>query len=190
MKKKMYVIAAILVVLAILGTGTLAYFTTRVVTHNVITSGGVKIELVETMLVNGAEKPFVNPEGIMPGTEVSKIVRVTNKDAKAWVRIRVTEEINDRADSENVISINYNLGTAPTQWTQKGDWFYYNMPLENGQTTEPLFKGVTLAGEEMDNDYQNATIEISVQAEAIQFANNENFDTAWPDGVAIEEAIY
>jgi len=191
-KKKIYAMMALVIVISILGTGTLAYFTTKALVHNVITSGGVKIELVETMLENGEEKPF--PEetvsGVMPGQEVSKIVRVTNKDAKAWVRIRVTEKIKGGADSENVLSINYNLGTAPTQWTQKGEWFYYNSPLENGETTDPLFKGVKLAGKEMDNDYQNATIEISVEAEGIQFANNENFDTAWPTGKVIQEAIY
>ena len=191
-KKKIYAMMALVIVISILGTGTLAYFTTKALVHNVITSGGVKIELVETMLENGEEKPF--PEetvsGVMPGQEVSKIVRVTNKDAKAWVRIRVTEKIKGGEDSENVLSINYNLGTAPTQWTQKGEWFYYNKPLENGETTEPLFKGVTLAGKEMGNQYENATIDIVVEAEAIQYANNEDFDKAWPDTKTIEEAIY
>lgn len=190
-KKKLYAMMALVIVISILGTGTLAYFTTSAVVHNVITSGGVKIELVETMLDDqGEEIPFENQDGIMPGQEVSKIVRVTNKDAKAWIRIRVIEQIKGGADSENVLSIDYNLGTDPTQWTQKGEWFYYNKPLENGETTNPLFRGVKLAGREMDNKYQNATIEISVEAEAIQYANNENFDTAWPTGKVIQEAIY
>ena len=67
MKKKMYVIAAILVVLAILGSGTLAYFTTRVVTHNVITSGDIDIQLVETAIKNDQEVDYVNNStGLMP----------------------------------------------------------------------------------------------------------------------------
>ena len=190
-KKKLYAMMALVIVISILGTGTLAYFTTRAVVHNVITSSGVKIELVETMLDDeGEEIPFENQDGIMPGQEVSKIVRVTNRDAKAWVRVRVTETINDRPDRENLITMNCNLGKAPTQWTQKGEWFYYNKPLENGETTEPLFKGVTLAGKEMGNQYENATIDIVVEAEAIQYANNEDFDKAWPDTKTIEEAIY
>jgi len=190
-KKKMIAMTALVIVIAILGTGTLAYFTTRTVVHNVITSGGVKIELVETMLNDKKEEvPFVNQEGVMPGQEVSKIVRVTNKDAKAWVRIHVTETINDRPDRENVITMNCNLGKAPTQWTKKGEWYYYNKPLEPGETTDPLFKGVTFAGKEMDNDYQNANIKISVKAEAIQYANNTDFDKAWPEDKTIENAIY
>lgn len=177
-KKKLFAMMALVIVLAILGTGTLAYFTTRALVHNVITTGGVNIELEETMLNDkGQEIPFVDQTGAMPGQEISKIVRVTNKDAEAWIRIQVVETIDEKADSENVIRINYNLGTAPTQWTEKDGWYYYNKPLANGETTEPLFKGVTLAGREMDNKYQNKDIVVSVSAQAVQAANN-----AIPDG--------
>lgn len=177
-KKKLFAMMALVIVLAILGTGTLAYFTTRALVHNVITTGGVNIELEETMLNDkGQEIPFVDQTGVMPGQEISKIVRVTNKDAEAWIRIQVVETIDEKADSENVIRINYNLGTAPTQWTEKDGWYYYNKPLANGETTEPLFKGVTLAGREMDNKYQNKDIVVSVSAQAVQAANN-----AIPDG--------
>lgn len=177
-KKKLFAMMALVIVVAILGTGTLAYFTTRALVHNVITTGGVNIELEETMLNDkGQEIPFVDQTGAMPGQEISKIVRVTNKDAEAWIRIQVVETIDGKADSENVIRINYNLGTAPTQWTEKDGWYYYNKPLANGETTEPLFKGVTLAGQEMDNKYQNKDIVVSVSAQAVQAANN-----AIPDG--------
>lgn len=177
-KKKLFAMMALVIVIAILGTGTLAYFTTRALVHNVITTGGVNIELEETMLNDkGQEIPFVDQTGAMPGQEISKIVRVTNKDAEAWIRIQVEETIDEKADSENVIRINYNLGTAPTQWTEKDGWYYYNKPLANGETTEPLFKGVTLAGREMDNKYQNKDIVVSVSAQAVQAANN-----AIPDG--------
>ena len=177
-KKKLFAMMALVIVLAILGTGTLAYFATRALVHNVITTGGVNIELEETMLNDkGQEIPFVDQTGAMPGQEISKIVRVTNKDAEAWIRIQVVETIDEKADSENVIRINYNLGTAPTQWTEKDGWYYYNKPLANGETTEPLFKGVTLAGREMDNKYQNKDIVVSVSAQAVQAANN-----AIPDG--------
>lgn len=177
-KKKLFAMMALVIVIAILGTGTLAYFTTRALVHNVITTGGVNIELEETMLNDkGQEIPFANQTGVMPGQEISKIVRVTNKDAEAWIRIQVVETIDGKADSENVIRINYNLGTAPTQWTEKDGWYYYNKPLANGETTEPLFEGVTLAGREMDNKYQNKDIVVSVSAQAVQTANN-----AIPDG--------
>lgn len=184
-KKKLYVMMALIMVIAILGTGTLAYFTTRAVVHNVITTGGVKIELKETMLNDqGEEVKFEDQTDVMPGQELSKIVRVTNKDAEAWVRIRVTETIDGQADTEDVVRINFNLGTAPTQWTEKDGWYYYNKPLANGETTDPLFKGVTLAGREMDNKYQNKDIVVSVSAQAVQTANNGETvlaATGWPN---------
>ena len=184
-KKKIIAMMALVIVIAILGTGTLAYFTTKAVVHNVITSGAVGITLKETMLDDkGKEIPFVNQDGVMPGDGVSKIVRVQNDDEPAWIRIRVTERINDEADSEDVISINYNLGTAPTQWTKKDGWFYYNKPLAKGETTDPLFKYVDFSGSGMDNDYQNATIEIGVEAQAVQSANNGTKvleATGWPN---------
>ena len=184
-KKKIIAMMALVIVIAILGTGTLAYFTTKAVVHNVITSGAVGITLKETMLDDkGKEIPFVNQDGVMPGDGVSKIVRVQNDDEPAWIRIRVTEKINKNEDSEDVISINYNLGTAPTQWTKSGDWFYYNKPLAKGESTDPLFKYVDFSGSGMDNDYQNATIEIGVEAQAVQSANNGTKvleATGWPN---------
>ena len=173
MKKKMYVIAAILVVLAILGTGTLAYFTTRVVTHNVITSGGVGITLVETMLGpdGKTEVKYENPEGVMPGEPVSKIVRVQNDDADAYVRVKVDISVAKGTETVpvgNAISIPYNS----TDWTYTDGWYYYNVILPNGQKTTPLFEEVDLSGENMGNEFQSSKILVNVYAQAVQAANN------------------
>lgn len=47
MKRKLTMLAAFAIVLAILAGGTLAYFTDQETAHNVITSGGVDVELEE-----------------------------------------------------------------------------------------------------------------------------------------------
>ena len=47
MKKKILLVAAVVMCLAIATAGTLAYFTSEDTAHNVITSGDVNIELVE-----------------------------------------------------------------------------------------------------------------------------------------------
>ena len=196
MKKKMYVIAAILVVLAILGTGTLAYFTTRVVTHNVITSGGVKIQLVETQDLDNnpatPETPYPteNLPGIMPGQTVSKIVRVENLDANAWVRAKVVITVKDSSGEilpSGVVTVNIDKDN----WLPNGEWYYYKSFVPaRGKTEVPLFTQVSFADVAMDNRYKNARVEISVEAEAIQYQNNTNFATAWPNDVVIEDAIY
>ena len=67
---------------------------------------------------------------------------------------------------------------------EKDGWYYYNKPLANGETTDPLFKGVTLAGREMDNKYQNKDVVVSVSAQAGQTANNGESvlaATGWPN---------
>jgi predicted ribosomally synthesized peptide with SipW-like signal peptide len=102
MKKKMYVIAAILVVLAILGTGTLAYFTTKVVTHNVITSGGVGITLIEEF--PNADKDH-KLDGAMPGGEYRKAAKVRNDEEEAWIRVRVTVTADKGKNPQDMANI-------------------------------------------------------------------------------------
>ena len=192
MKKKLFVLAVLAIILAGMATGTLAYYTAKTVAHNVITSGEIDIALVETQKEGNNEVPY--PEdpvgGIMPGQEHSKIVRIENVGSNpAWVRMKVVVEINDRkvdlSDEDSVLALDFNN----TEWEKKGNYYYYKKALTSqgsaGSETVPLFTTVRFAGEEMDNDYQNAKIEISVQAEGIQYQNNTNYATAWPTGVQI-----
>lgn len=192
MKKKLFALAVLVIILAGTVTGTLAYYTTKTVAHNVITSGEIDIALVETQKEGNNEVPYPeNPVGgIMPGQEHSKIVRIENVGTNpAWVRMKVVVEINDRkvdlSDEDSVLALDFNN----TEWEKKGNYYYYKKALTSqgsaGSETVPLFTTVRFAGEEMDNDYQNAKIEISVQAEGIQYQNNTNYATAWPTGVQI-----
>lgn len=177
MKKKLFVMAVLVIILAGMASGTLAYFTAKNVAHNVITSGEIDIELVEKQdLDNNPETPETDyPKetvgGIMPGAEHSKIVRVKNTGTNAaWVRVKVDTSVkvgNDALDKD-VLTLDFNK----TDWTEKEGYYYYNGKLQPGEQTTPLFKTVKFAGEEMDNAYQNANIVIDVQAFATQVANN------------------
>lgn len=172
MKKRLLIVSALVLVLAILGAGTLAYYTAKTTVHNVVTTGGVKIDLVEKMQTPEGEKPFENQSGIMPGDSVSKIVRVKNKldSAEAWIRVKVEKavKVDGRAVDDSVITLDYNTA----DWTEKDGWFYYNKPVPTNTETTNLFENVFFAGVEMDNDYQNATVTIDVSAQAVQTANN------------------
>ena len=196
-KKKIIAMMALIIVIAILGTGTLAYFTTRAVVHNVITSGEIKIELVETQDLDNnpatpeTDYPEKTVEGLMPGQDHSKIVRVKNVSSNpAWVRIKMTVLVEDSAGKDlgpEALDINYHTGTGE-DWLVKDGVYYYKAKLESGESTTPLFDTVSFR-EDMNNDYQNAEIRIIVEAEAIQYQNNTNFDTAWPDGIEILENL-
>ena len=173
MKKRLLIVSALVLVLAILGAGTLAYYTSMTTVHNVVTTGGVKIELVEKMQTpEGGEKDWENQSGIMPGQTVSKIVRVKNKpeSAEAWIRVKVETavKVDGQALDPDVIVLDFDR----TNWTERDGWFYYNKPVPTGAETTNLFEEVFFKAVEMDNDYQNATVTIDVSAQAVQTANN------------------
>ena len=77
MKRKILLAAVAVICLSLLGVGTLAYFTSDGTAHNVITTGGVDIELIETT-DDGKPFPEEGISGVMPGESVTKRVTVKN----------------------------------------------------------------------------------------------------------------
>lgn len=195
MKKKIIVIATLLAVAAILTAGSIAYFTAEETAVNVITAGGVDIELEEYMLNPDAagETYLPFPEdgvfGVMPGATTSKIVQVRNTGSgAAFVRIHLAKNILLAAESTSIEPdlglITLNLNT--TDWLDGGDGFYYyHAPLLPDETTTPLFTEVAFATH-MDNAYQLSTATIKVTAEAVQSQNNPGGTAlaavGWPVG--------
>lgn len=185
MKKKLCVIALLVICLATAAYGTSAYFTHEQTATNVITSGSIKVELQEWSDTGSGLVPFENVEGVLPGTEISKIVQVKNSGGQAaWVRvsadktIRLAEGVNGDAD---LSLISYDLNTA--FWTEKDGFYYYNTILQPNEVTEPLFTKVIFSAT-MSNMYQNSKAVIDVTAQATQVANNGTcaLDAAgWPD---------
>lgn len=94
MKRKVTLLAVLVIVLAILAGTTLAYFTDNEVAHNVITSGGIDIEIEEGQDTDGDGEPDQpwpedGVEDVTPNQDISKIVSVTNLDSKSWIRVSV-----------------------------------------------------------------------------------------------------
>ena len=178
LRKRHMAIAAAAMCLALTG-GTLAYFTAEERAHNVITSGGVDIELLEWADLQHQDE-WTDIEGVMPGTSVTKAVEVANTGASpAWVRVKVTKaiEMADEGDAPDLDLIQMDFDEE--SWTLRDGWWYYTQPLPaekaddpNAHVTPYLFTKVTFAGAGMGNPYQNAKITIDVQAEAVQVANN------------------
>ena len=175
MKKwKIVALCTVLACLAIVASGTLAYFTASETAHNVITSGGVDIQLIEqTRNEDGSLGPWKNMEDVMPGAEISKIVTVKNTGASdAWVRVSVTKSITLARGVQGTPDLSLVVLDINTKdWTEQGGFYYYNSALKPGETTKPLFTTVTFAPE-MGNEYQGSTAHIDVKADAVQVANN------------------
>ena len=174
MKKwKIVALCTVLACLSIVASGTLAYFTAQETAHNVITSGGIDIALIEKADTGNGLEDFKNVVGVMPGAEVSKIVTVENTGASdAWVRVKVDKTITlargvQGTPDPSLLELNINT----PDWTEQGGYYYYNHSLLPGETTTPLFTTVTFAPE-MGNMYQNSNAEIEVKADAVQVANN------------------
>lgn len=196
MKKRILAIGVAIICLSVIGYGTLAFFTDEAVAHNVITTGGIEVEIRETTdqsdPATGEPLPFQDLTGVMPGKSVSKIVQAKNVGTSdAWIRvlvdIRITESDPEAPDSGsslpliipgtdiNAIQLDFNLGEGKNQWTLGEDgYYYYNSPIgvkEGTNYTEPLFENVKFAPQ-MDNTYQGCKVMIDVFVEAVQAANN------------------
>ena len=174
-KRLVVAVAAVAACVALTAGGTLAYFSASERAHNVITSGGVGIELLEWGDLDRTV-PFEKVEGVVPGDEVVKVVEVRNDgQAPAWVRVKadVAVELAEGAaapegDLAQVVSIDYDAES----WTLEDGWWHYSSILEAGETTVPLFRHVAFAGAGMGNPYQGCEVTVSVSAQAVQSDNN------------------
>lgn len=176
MKKKLIALALVAICLAILAGGTLAYYSRSVTAHNVITTGGVHIELIEKG-ENGED--FQNVSGVMPGRNVIKETYVKNKtnSAEAWVRMDFRMEIMDADGNPIVLGPDEDLPFTPVynedDWTydQTDGCYYYNEPLSPGEESTVCLRMLDFS-EDMDNRYQGCKVNVYVSAQAVQTANN------------------
>lgn len=173
MKRKLLLLSVMVICIAIAAVGTLAFFNTDAIAHNVITTGGVDIELSEWA---DAEKtqPFKDPSGVMPGMTVTKIAEVENTGASAaWVRVKVEKAIKLAKEIEGftpdtaLVALNINT----EKWEHEGDYFYYKEALQPNEITAPIFTSVTF-NKTMGNEYQGATATVDIVAQAVQKDNN------------------
>lgn len=204
MKKKLIVLAAAIICLSVTVGGTLAYFTAKDKAHNVITTGGIGIKLIEkTTTADGAEVDFPTEgmSGVMPGTSVSKIVSVKNTGAsEAWIRVRVEQSIQAAGSGEPLpltlpvpgsgdgqsggeATVPVMGFTVGEDWmTGEDGWYYYTRPVAAGESTGILFREVSFAPQ-MGNEYQGCKANLAISAQAVQTANNGETvaeATGWP----------
>ena len=170
MKRKLLILSVLVICIATLAAGTLAYFTSEGPAHNVITTGGVEI-MVREWADEDRQTPFEDLTGIMPGMTVTKIAEIKNTGASdAWVRVKVEKNIQLKGEgTPDTGLVELALNTA--DWTERDGYYYYTKALKSGEVTAPIFTAVTFNAA-MGNEYQNATATVDVFAQAVQTANN------------------
>lgn len=171
-RKRALCLALIICALALVATGTYAYFAAEKTAYNVITTGSLHMELVEET-TGGKPWPEEGIKNVMPGTAVDKTVYVENEGSVAfYVRIGLEQQITAGPGVEAELSFEHiTLDLNEEAWVEQDGYYYYHRALEPGEKTEPLFTKVTFEPE-MGNEYMNATVEVYVLAQAVQSANN------------------
>lgn len=132
-------------------------------------------------MVDGKQEPYPNKQiAVMPGSTVSKVVCIRNQEAESYIRAAVDILVED--ENGDIVSLPpqevqqiIRLDMNSTDWEQNSDdvaWWYYCHPVSGGESTSPLFTGVSFSGKNMGNRFCNSTIEIQVHAQAVQTAHN------------------
>ena len=178
MKRRIALAALVLLLVCGVAGGTTAYYTTTAQATNVITTGGIDVDLQEWADEDGT--PFEDVLGVLPGRSVTKIVTAKNIGPnEAWVRLRFEKSVQLAEGVEGEVDpalVELDLNTE--DWIEKDGWYYYSQKLLPGEISPPLFTEVNFA-EEMGNVWQGSTVTIDVEMHAVQVANN---------GVAVLEA--
>jgi len=183
MKLKILYTALVALCLSILASGTIAYFTAEDTAHNVITTSGVDIQIVEYQAdENGDWQPYPEDEviEIMPSRVVSKIVTVENLEAESYIRVRYDVQIVDKngvpmEHTPQELAELVRIHPDTEHWQQKegeSDWWYYKQSVPTGESTKPLFTEVEFDGPNMTNEYQQSTLSVIIYAQSVQKANN------------------
>lgn len=194
-KRRMLIIAVVVIALASLATGSFAVPVTGVSANSTVTTSGVAIELKEwadvdkTVPYDGSK-----PLGVMPGVTVTKIVEAANVGGTAaWIRARIEKEITLAPGVQGMPDSNLIHTNSNTEMWMDGEdgWFYYAVPLEPGETGTPLFTELRF-DPAMGDEYQNAQVVVRVVAQSVQTANNGRTvmeAAGWPAGELGEEIV-
>ncbi len=200
-KKKLLTMVLALVLIGAVGVGaTLAYFTDKAETTNVVTMGHVDIELTENDQEPGEGMTFTD---VVPNQELVKdpTITVAEDSLDCYVRATITVEGLDGLTAEDGTTyvakiLADGLNIDDTKWfTATDGYYYYNTKMSAGDDVE-LFTTVTIP-EMWGNEVAGKEFKINVTAEAIQADSFEptvenGMITAWTysDGTAITAETY
>lgn len=134
--------------------------------ENTITTGDIAVELSEyEMDEYGVEIPYQNEKVVLPGQNVSKIVRITNEANDAWIRAKVMYWSED-----GIANLSDDLlGGIGADWVKAGGYYYYTRPFLTGEYVEFL-RQIRIPAE-WDSYYANQGFQVDVMVQAVQSAN-------------------
>lgn len=167
-KSRLLLVALAAILLTVLTQPTLAYYTVVGTATNVVTSGGIQLQIHEKT-ADGSDFPT---EGvyIIPGDIVSKQVTVENVCAHPfYLRVKLVSGTNNEALTPDDC-LKMDLDTQ--NWTYVDGYYYFNNVLGPGETTPALFTQVEIVGSKVDQTHIGSTLSLTVNAYAVQSENN------------------
>ncbi len=193
MKRRILAFSLVLLSLSIFVSGTVAFFSEDGRTTNVITLGVVDMELN----YGDSDARWYPTEGnlgykfnglLEPGMTISRKVVIVNAEKQPFfLRYRVNVDII-AADGSRLDSGAIQLQGGNSHYSLKGDdgWRYYDVSGndevgKNKQIT--VFENIHFLPE-TGNLYQGCTVNISVEAQAVQSKNQVG-----PDGAEVTEVL-
>ena len=171
-KKRILCLTVLVICLATLATGTMAYFVAEETAYSVITTGCLYMELKQET-EDGRPLPQEGVLNVVPATAADQVAYVKNKGSVPFfTRVLVEKKLSPAEGSDAqldaaLVTLNIN----EDDWTEKDGFYFYKRILKPGQETAPLYTEVGFAPE-MGNEYMDAKVEIRVLAQAVQSANN------------------
>ena len=168
-RNKLLVVAASLLAVIILASGSLAAFTTQGKARNQITASNVRAKLIlEEKQEDGTYAPAPATINANPGATSSRIARAQNVgDEPFWLRGKVTFTVDGKDVSSQVT-----VSGTDSAWEQGTDgYWYYNEAIEPGLSSNPLLTDVKLS-ETMGNDLAGKQLTMDVELQATQTEHN------------------
>jgi predicted ribosomally synthesized peptide with SipW-like signal peptide len=192
MKKKIIAVAALIVILmSIMVSGTLAYFTSTGTYESTISTGNVEIAFSDG---DNAARSLTKSYIVMPGSTAENEVYVYNIGPNSvWIRVSVDANMvvngQEQELDPELVTLDYAEG-----WEKMGDYWYYTSALGGNKADSPAEHTPSIFtvafSEKMGNEYQGSTLQIKINAEAVQYRNNGSVYTeaqGWPGEVYDEE---
>ncbi len=181
-KLKIWMITLVALLVTMMGQPTLAYYSAVGTATNVVTSGNIQF-IIHEMTDQGTEFP---KEGVyvIPGDVVSKKVSIESDcEHPFYLRVKLVYGIDSQTlTAEDCFKLNIN----GEYWELHDGWYYYKNIVNPGETTPNVFSHVEIVGSKVDNGYIGKTLQLTVNAQAVQSENNPitdgNVSTAagWP----------
>lgn len=167
-KLRLLLIAFAAIVVTVMTQPSLAYYTKLGVATNVITTDGVQLEIIEKT-ADGSDFP-AEGVSVIPGDIVSKRVSVANVCTQPfYLRLQlVSSSTNETLTPEECMKMDIDT----VNWTYVDGYYYYNEILNPAEMTTPLFTQVEIVGEKVDRTHATSVLSLTVNAYAVQSANN------------------